>query len=199
MKTFTLFLLLFAIATAAFSQIQKGQYLLGGGINFESAKEAYPINRSHKSNDFFISPSIGYFIIDKFGGGLRIDMSFYNSKGDNVETHSTITGISPFVRYYFLPVPKNVNAFIDVGYVHSKTKWNSFSNPAYSEKSKGFKISAGPSIFLTDQIALEFILGFRHTTSDDFGPGLEPAKSSIFNSGLGLQVHLGKIKNKSDN
>ena len=191
MKILPLFFLLF-ITTTAFTQIKKGQYLLGGGINFESTKEEGSIYPTNKSNNFFISPAIGYFIVDKIAGGLRIDFGSYDSKSDNVETHLTTTTISPFLRYYLLPVPKKVNAFVDVSYLHNKTKWSSYSNPGYYEKAKGYHITAGPSIFLTDQIALEFTLGYKHSKSDN----VSKTKSNIINSGFGLQIHFGKNKNK---
>ena len=193
MKIFTLFFLLFIITTTAFTQIKKGQYLLGGGINFESTREESSIYLTNKSSNFFISPTIGYFIVDKMAGGLRIDFGSYDSKSDNVETHFTTTTISPFLRYYLLPVPKKINAFIDVGYLHNKTKWSSLSNPGYYEKAKGYYISVGPSIFLAEQIALEFTLGYKHSKSDNFGK----TKSNIINSGFGLQIHFGKNKIKT--
>ena len=167
MKISTLFFLLFIITTTAFTQIKKGQYLLGGNINFESTKDESSIYPANKSNNFFISPNIGYFIVDKMAGGLRIDFGSYDSKSDNVETHLTTTTISPFLRYYLLPVAKKVNAFIDVSYLHNKTKWSSQYN-RYYEKSKGYYISVGPSIFLTNQIAFEFTLGCKHSKIRQF-------------------------------
>jgi hypothetical protein len=124
-------------------------------------------------------------------GGIRLNLEFYDSKSDNIETHYTNTTISPFLRFYFLPAHKKVNAFIDVSYIHNKKKFN-FSNPAHYETAKGYSISAGPSIFLTEQIALEFTVGYKHTLSDNF----DNTKSTVINSGLGLQIHLGKNKNK---
>ena len=192
MKKLTLSFLLFISTTTAFTQIKKGQYLLGGSVNFESTKEDYSAIPTNTTNNFFISPAIGYFIVDNMAGGLRLDLGFYNTKSDNVETHYITTTISPFLRFYFLPVPKKVNAFIDVSYIHNKTKWKYFSNPAYYEKAKGYSISAGPAISLTEQVALEFTVGYKHTLSDNF----DNTKSTVISSGLGLQIHLGKSKDK---
>ena len=173
---------------------QEGTVSLGGSVRFESVNEDYrPFNNTYKSNGFFISPAIGYFFINKMAAGLRIDFSSYHSKADSFETRSRSTAVSPFVRYYFLPVAKKVNAFLDVGYLHSKTKWT-FSNSPFYGKSKGFQILAGPSIFLTGQIALEFTLGIKHIKSDS---SLEPAKSNKLTTGFGLQIHLGKVKQKT--
>lgn len=191
MKKLTLFLLLFICTTTVFAQIMKGQYLLGGSINFESTKEDYSAIPTNTTNNFFISPAIGYFIVDKVAGGLRLDLGFYNTKSDNVETHYITTTISPFLRFYFLPAPKKINAFIDVSYIHNKTKWRYSPDPAHYDKAKGYSISAGPAIFLTEEVALEFTLGYKHTLSDN-----DNTKSTVINSGLGLQIHFGKNKNK---
>jgi Outer membrane protein beta-barrel domain len=193
MKTITLILLFLAFTSVAFTQISKGQFLAGGKISFESIRDENSINGNNESTNYFISPNIGYFIIDKMAGGLRIDFDSYNHKSGNVETHLNSRSISPFLRYYFLPIAKKVNAFIDISYIHEKTKWSSLSNDGYYEKTNGYSISAGPSIFLTDKIALEFTAGFKQTLSDNFGN----SKSKTFNSGLGLQIHLGKVRNRS--
>lgn len=194
MKKFTLLFLLFIGTTTAFTQIKKGQYLLGGSLNFESTKEVYSTIPTYTANNFFISPAIGYFIVDNMAGGVRLNLDFYDTKSATVETHYITTTISPFLRFYFLPAPKKINAFIDVSYIHNKTKNNSFSEPYY-EKAKGYSISAGPSIFLTEQVALEFTLGYKHTLSDNF----YNTKSNVINSGFGLQIHFGKNKNKIKN
>jgi len=195
MKFLQLLFLFIAITSQSFCQIRKGQWLLGGSLRFESADQKYSLfNNTYKSNNFFISPDIGYFVTNKLAGGLRIDFSSYNPKADSVETHLTSTTFSPFVRYYLLPVHKKVNVFFDLSYVHTKSKWQSFSNPPSYGNSNGFQISAGPSMFLTDQIALEFMLAFRRTTSND--PVLEPAQLNKLSTGLGLQIHLGKNKTK---
>jgi len=193
MKTIILLSFLLALTATAFTQISKGQFLIGGNINFESTKDENSVNGTHESTNYFISPNIGYFIINKMAIGLRIDFRSYNSKSQNLETHYINTSISPFLRYYFLPLQRKVNAFIDASYIHDKSKWSSDSNPAYFVKTKGYYFSGGPSIFLTDQIALEFTLGYRHTKSDDFGD----TRVNKFSSGFGLQIHFGKIKNKS--
>src|SRR6185295_20007765 len=137
MKTFPLVLLFIAITSKAFTQIKRGQYLLGGSIRFESVNNDYLPSGTYKSTNFIISPAIGYFFINKMASGLRIDFSSYDSKSDGFESQSRSMTVSPFIRYYVLPVANKVNAFIDVAYVYTKTKWT-FSNSPIYQKSKGF-------------------------------------------------------------
>jgi outer membrane protein len=187
-------LLFFALVTSskAFTQLSKGQFLLGGSIRLESVKKSYYLSGPYSATNIFVSPSIGYFVLPKLAGGVRVDLSSYKSNSSSVETQTTSTAISPYVRYYFLPVATKVNTFFDAGYLFTKTKWTSFSNPALTSKSSGFQILAGPSVFITEQIGLEFTVGLRHTRLRDSGPGLEPVKSTTISTGLGLQIHFGK-------
>lgn len=194
MKKSTLLALVLGITMTSFAQINRGQFLIGGLINFQSTKNEYSNDPNYKLNTISISPNIGYFIIDKIAAGVRIDIRSYKSNSGVLEARETTTGIEPFLRYYFLPGSKKVNAFIDGSYVHDKTKTRYYSSSDYFfEMSRGYHFSAGPSIFLTNQIALEFTVGYEHIKSNDSGN----AKVSTFSSGFGLQVHLGKIKNKA--
>jgi outer membrane protein W len=193
MKTIILLSFSLALTATAFTQINKGQFIIGGSMNLESTENNSSRNETYKSTNYFISPNIGYFIINKMAIGMKLDFKSYNSKSQNLKTHQINTSISPFLRYYFLPLQRKVNAFIDVGYIHEKSKWSSDSNPGYFVKAKGYYFSGGPTIFLTDQIAIEFTLGYKHTKSADIGD----TEVNKLSSGFGLQIHFGKIKNKS--
>jgi hypothetical protein len=197
MKISTLLFFALLMSSKAFTQLYKGQFLLGGSLRFESVQESYSPSGTYKGTNIFMSPAVGVFFLNKLAGGLRVDFSSYKSNSSNVETKQATMALSPFVRYYFLPVASKINAFLDAGYLLSKTKWNSFSNPAYTDKSRGFQVLVGPSLFLTEQVALEFTIGYRYTTSDNWGPGLDANKSSTISSGLGLQIHFGKKQQRA--
>lgn len=81
---------------------------------------------------------------------------------------------------------------MDISYIQNKTKWRSAAGARYNEKNKGYSISAGPVIFLSDQIALEFTVGYKHTLSDNLGQAI----SATINSGFGLQIHFGGAAKK---
>jgi hypothetical protein len=192
MKTIVLLSLLLGLTTIAFSQVSKGQFLIGSSINLESIKNENSSFGNNESTTYYISPNIGYFIFNQIATGLRIDFRSYNNKSESLETHQTNTSIAPFIRYYFLPKQKKVNAFIDASYIHNKSKWSSDTNPGYFVKAKGYYFYGGAAIFLTSQIALEFTFGYKHTKSDDFGN----TKENKLSSGVGLQIHLGQNKNQ---
>src|SRR5688500_15416979 len=102
MKLFTLISLSLLFTSFGFSQIKKKQFLAGGTISFESIKNDNSGANVNESNNFYVSPNVGYFVFDKLAGGLRLDFAFYNSRSLNVETLFNSTTVSPFIRYYFL-------------------------------------------------------------------------------------------------
>jgi len=191
MKLLTLLFLFVSIATSGIAQINKGQFLIGGSVSFESIKNEGSNVVNYKTTDVFISPNIGYFIINNLAAGLRFDFRSYKEKVPNDFTQ-TYTSISPFLRYYFLQPTKKLNVFIDVSYINYTSKFKSSSGASYTEKTNGYIISAGPSIFLTPQVAIEFTIGYKRTTEKD-----HPINSTIINSGIGLQIHFGKAKSES--
>ncbi|MDN3657362.1 outer membrane beta-barrel protein [Ferruginibacter paludis] len=188
MKLFTLISLFIVMSVTASSQVNKGQFLVGGNINFNSTK-----NGGYKTTSLVVAPNIGYFIIDKLAAGVRLNLASYHQTIGSVSSTNTNTSLSPFARYYFLPAAKMVNVFIDGSYNHFKNKNRYESQPANTSTSYGYTVSAGPSIFFNQHIALEFTVGYQSTVQKNI-PG---STITQFNSGLGLQIHLGKIKSKS--
>ena len=172
-------------------QINKGQFLIGGNISFESVKNQGSNLAEYKARNFFTSPGIGYFIIEKLAAGIRLDLKSYKQSSPN-DWHQTYTSISPFLRYYIVPSSKKINAFIDVSYLSYRSGFKPGTSSGSVDRSNGYSVSGGPAIFLTEQIALEFILGYKRTNVKD-GDYL----STAFNSGLGLQIHLGRKKTKT--
>lgn len=183
------------MTVTADSQIKKGQFLVGGKIGFSAANYGRSPALNYKTTNVFISPNIGYFIIDKLAAGARIDFwSNHQSVGESSST-TTLTTLSPFVRYYFLHPAKMVNIFVDISYNNYKNKSTSLSQPSYNtSRSYGYTIAAGPSIFLNQHIALEFTVGYQSIIPK----GYPLNKTTQFNTAFGLQIHLGKIKRKTN-
>jgi hypothetical protein len=177
-----LFVTLFAVcASGAFAQINKGQWLAGGNVAFQYNKTG-----NSKYTQFNVSPDAGYFFIDNFAGGLRVNVDTYKSKINDVETGKQTTfSIAPFVRYYFLPSGQKVNIFADADYSFGSTKYGN----AESTSVNGFGFMAGPAIFLTPNTALEFTVGYNSIKYE----GSSNRTNSI-RVGAGFQIHLGNPK-----
>ena len=192
MKIFVLVSFTLILTNSALSQIDKGQFLAGGNISFQSIKNDGVNVVNYKTTNFFLSPNIGYFIIPKFAGGLRLNLSAYREKIPTSYKQTNIS-LSPFLRYYLLPQKQRVNLLVDASYISLRSKSTIQNSATPVEKTNGYNISAGPAIFLNEHVALEFLFGYEHTRVKDAGEN----KTSTINSALGLQFHLAKIKAKA--
>lgn len=170
-----LFAALMTIAVqGVFAQVNKGQWLVGGNAGFESHKQG-----EVKATQFTVSPNAGYFFIDKFAGGLRVDLSSIKYKGADASSQFLI---APFLRYYFLEAAQKLNIFADASYGFGSVK-----DDGESASQNGFAISAGPAVFLTPNTALEFALQYRSMGGDAYGDD----NQNTFGFKVGFQIHLG--------
>lgn len=195
MKHLLLLTILFSITTASFSQINKGQWLIGGNASFSTDKENGGIVKD-RSTAFQLSPNAGYFVSDKLAVGARIN--FLRDKneieyGSYTETSNSSISLSPFVRYYFLPKSEKLNLFADAGYLYGRTK-NKYEGiyavqPSNSLTSKGttrgYHISAGPVIFLNPSTAVELTLSYNYQKQKDYD-----YTNKGFMAGIGFQIHF---------
>jgi hypothetical protein len=160
-----------------FSQVSKNQWLVGGMVGFESAKYG-----DSRYTAFNFSPNAGYFFANKFAGGLRL--TFESKKVKDAGDASSDLLFAPFLRYYFLPVDKKVNIFGDVSY--------GFGSAGTEDKSSKneFAIQAGPSVFVSPTVGLEFTLYYKSAGGDAYGD----ERLNRFGLNVGFQVHLGNAK-----
>jgi hypothetical protein len=192
MKIFLLLSASLILANTTMAQLNKGQFLAGGNISFESLKTEGENVVSHKTTTFYVSPNIGYFILPKFVGGLRLNFNTYKQKYPVSYTQRNIS-LSPFLRYYLLSRTQKFNVLADASYINSKSKSRIQNGLAPVERTRGYTISLGPAIFLNEHVALEFLVGYKHTKVKDIGDN----KTTRVTTGLGLQIHLGKIRTKA--
>src|SRR5262245_12061667 len=108
------FVLLFVFIVAK-SQTETGDWLIGGRIDLNTAKNSTHIG---------INPNAVVFVIKNFavGGNFLID---YSKSGDG---KSTDFGIGPFLRYYFLNGNARPLLHAAISYLSSKVKGPSYSN-----------------------------------------------------------------------
>ena len=173
MKKVLLAAIVLMSAQAGFSQISKGQWLVGGTAGFASEKQG-----SFKTTTVNISPDAGYFFADKLAAGLRV--GFQSSKETGSDAVSAFA-VAPFVRYYFLPTGQQVNIFADGEYGFGSAK-----SSGVSASVNEFKISAGPAVFLSPSVALEFAIYYQ-----SLGGRYYTERANAFGLGIGFQVHLG--------
>jgi hypothetical protein len=181
----------FLFHQASYSQLTKGNWMVGGSGNFSTSSYTLAFYQT-KSTTLSISPTIGYFIADRFPIGLRVILSNYNASDYNTTNGTTGQannfGISagPFVRYYFFrQVDRPVNVFVEGNY--------SYGYNTTIDRSKyylnRFSFMAGPVIYLNNSVGLEFSIGYYYT--QQYG-----LTTTGIQTGLGFQIHLEKEKYK---
>ena len=185
MKNLFLIITLFFISTFSFSQITKGNWMVGGTGNISSFESKYSNNGNEITNKGIginLSPNIGYFIADKFVIGSNISIGYTKPKDSD---NSFGYGVGPYARYYFLKEDKLINLFSQINYIFGQTK--SGNNKS---DSNGYGVKVGSVIFFNSSVGLEISLDYE---SSRLIPNT--SESSTYNNlqiGIGFQVHLEK-------
>ena len=162
---------------AGFAQVNQGQWLVGGHTGFSSSKWG-----EFKTSTFEFAPNAGYFFIDNFAGGVRVNVQSTKVEFEGDDGKASSTMIAPFVRYYFLPASQKVNIFADASYGFGSGKEEGDESQSVS----GYSIAAGPAIFLSPNTALEITLGYNSLKYE----GIDE-RNGTFQFGVGFQIHLG--------
>jgi hypothetical protein len=178
MKKLLLAAFLLVSSTAIFAQLNQGQWLAGGNAGFNSYKQG-----DDKVFMFNVSPNIGYFFINNFAGGLRLN--FLRSKQKGADDAYVSYGVAPFLRYYFLPGAEKLNVFADASYGFDQDKYGSSK-----ESGNHYSIMAGPVLFLSPNTGLEFALYYR-SSGGDLHENPAGDRANNFGLNIGFQVHLG--------
>jgi hypothetical protein len=198
-------MLILAIYTIKYSsaQLTKYNWLVGGTGLFNSNKYTNDLGiHTQTITNIQLAPNIGYFFVDKFAVGLKLNFS--SSRNKNISTGAsynlgkyTTFGFGPFLRYYCLDVNKQFNILIDGSYQYNIERIGGVSSnnntpvpvPTNQYTKNTFSIAAGPVIYFNTSVGLEFLIGYATS---------QYAQNSAGNSGiqigLGLQVHLERDK-----
>lgn len=185
-NTILIFTVLLAGYTAS-AQINKGQFLVGGNAAFSSND-----NTGQKTSQLNLSPNVGYFFINKLAGGVKLNLGYNKSEMYGVKNTGSNYGISPFVRYYFLPASSKVNLIAEASYGWGRSKDKA---PDFTTKStyNGYSFLVGPTFFITPNIAIEVTGGYTGNRYRDKSENLNinsKSKERLFQAGIGFQIHL---------
>ncbi len=106
MKKLLFTLLFFAVIGSASAQVGKGQFYIGGSLNYNydeagsSSVITYPQGTTYYNNgkitDFQISPDFGFFLSDKWAIGIQIGYT----RTSGTETNYYVAGDSSTASYY---------------------------------------------------------------------------------------------------
>ncbi len=200
-----LILPLLLLSFSGFAQLQKGNKILGGTLNY-STSNTTPTDliglpaQTNKSNSFNISPLMGVFVTDRTVIGLKLDSYSYSSEstitGQEFRNEFNRFGFGPFVRRYF-PVKEWVAFYgqADLGYSFGKTKqsYSSFPNQNSERSTSDFNLSAalGLAFFPTNWMSVDLSmnpLSFSHSVNkNEVGSSYPDQNTNSFNLNLSSQ------------
>ena len=172
MKNFFIATILLFFCGSSFAQIDQSSWLVGGNIAYESSKVA-----DVTTSAFAFSPNVGYFLIDKFAGGIRGAFASAKVSGEDAVTTNSI---GPFLRYYFLDKKGKTNLFLDGNFSFGST-----SMLGESVNHTGYGFMAGPAFFLNKHTALEITVGYDALKAES-----DDVWTNSFKMGIGFQIHL---------
>lgn len=170
MKKLLLAMLAIAALNVTQAQTEKGDWMVGGGLNLNTAKNNTVIN---------LSPSAANFIINNLALGGNVKLSY--AKEGVIKT--TTFGLGPWMRYYFTQA--NVRPIIqgNFNFISSKTRVNDASS---TNNGTNFFLGGGAAIFLSSHVSLDALLGYDHTKYNSLDG------SGGFAMNIGFQVYLHK-------
>ncbi len=86
-----------ALTLASQAQTEKGKFLLGGQVGFETSKVK---DTDVKQNAFSINPTAGYFVSDNWAVGTGVGYSWSKNERPTATTKENAFQVAPFVRNY---------------------------------------------------------------------------------------------------
>jgi Outer membrane protein beta-barrel domain len=175
-------LIVIALASFSFGQIEQGTYQVGGGFSFQTGSEKNEGTKIDRTI-WTINPSVSYFFIDNLSVGLGVSYSSSTSSSKTIGDDEANSFYFGPVLKYFLSLNETTFPFLLAAYSHSNGKWHSkssYSNSNFFRISDKYVLGAGIAIFLTDFLSFEPILTYERSirvfdnkySQNQFGGGL---------------------------
>jgi len=184
-KYYILFIFLFLSKQKLYSQITKGNVLLGGNAMYSYNRNSFDNLRTSFTQ---VNPNVGYFFWDKTVIGIKFNASFQKQSNPmstgpgDINTNSIMAG--PFIRFYFLSNDKPLNLFLEANYLYGSYKTSGFY-PINDGRKNNYSFLFGPVYYFNSSVGMELSLGYLNSNDLTLNNS-----NSIIAIGLGLQIHL---------
>ncbi len=205
MKAFLTLIFVTVLAQPVISQVDKGSFLVGGSLGFNSSKTKYnyysnpPLQAPEfKETSINITPNASYFVLKGLALGITPSYSYtYETESGSVSPLKThIFSIGPMVRYYYMLDKWAIFSHLSYNFGWETLKgftFNQFTgtNQYATQKSTtgNFKGGIGATYFLNNKVGIEGLVFYQQNNVSQ--PGLDSNSPSI-NFNIGLQVFLSK-------
>lgn len=191
------------------AQTEKGSWVVGGsttlGFNSTNTKYKYEGDSADgpKVSTFTITPSVGYFVIDKLAIGLDLGYTSLTTKmdeeflGSNYSSKSTLSTFSilPTATYYFKSNSKVLPYLgVGAGYSTSKEKFtqSGAGSNDYEDNLNGFawKGKGGIVFLITPSIGIDLGVSYLGTNGKYDDDSDVKVQTNTFGVNAGISVFL---------
>ena len=198
-----------ALFGAMNAQTEKGSWVVGGSttLGFNSANTKYKYDGQSedgpKVSTFTITPSVGYFVIDKLAIGVDLGYTSLTTKmeesfmGTNYSAKSTLSTFSilPTATYYFKS-DSQILPYLGVGagYSTSKEKFTQTGGGSneYEDNLNGFawKGKGGIVFLLTPSIGIDLGVSYMGSNGKYDDDSDAKVQTNTFGVNVGISVFL---------
>jgi long-subunit fatty acid transport protein len=189
---------LLSVTIVSFGQTEKGNMLLGGGIDLGSTTYKRDNASDQKVFSFNFNPGVSYFVSDNLSVGLRVPFSYSKLNQDTFDDEkSSSISFGPMVRYY---IPFNQLAiFPEVSYVAGAGKFEGrYFDPilgsVVSSTNKynvsNFNIGLGLAYFLNNNVAIESVLSYNVVKTEYDSDSFSDTETLSVGFDIGFQIYF---------
>ncbi|AZB28960.1 MULTISPECIES: OmpW family outer membrane protein [Chryseobacterium] len=202
-----------AIALCGLSnaQMSKGDWVISGntGMGFNNVNTTFKAEGQSedgpKVSTFSVTPSVGYFVIDKLAVGIDLGFTTATTKYDGEKTTTTSFAVMPTATYYFANDSKFVPFLgAGVGYASVKNKASvDFMGVSESEEvttdGLAWKVKGGVTYMATQSLGINLGVGFDQFSNKESYEGIDlKTKVSTFGVNVGFSYFIKSKPQKSD-
>lgn len=203
--------LLLAGAVALFglsnAQMTKGDWVFSGntGLGFNSIDTKTKVEGQTydgaKVSTFSVTPSVGYFVIDKLAVGIDLGFTSITTKEEGDKSTISNFSVMPTATYYFTNSSKLVPFLgAGVGYASGKTK-ETYSNVSQEFTTNGlaWKVKGGVTYMATQSLGINLGVSFDQFANKETYFGTEYKNTvNTFGVNVGFSYFLKGKAQKSD-
>lgn len=203
--------LLLAGAVALFglsnAQMTKGDWVFSGntGLGFNSIDTKTKVEGQTydgaKVSTFSVTPSVGYFVIDKLAVGIDLGFTSITTKEEGDKSTISNFSVMPTATYYFTNSSKLVPFLgAGIGYASGKTK-ETYSNVSQEFTTNGlaWKVKGGVTYMATQSLGINLGVSFDQFANKETYFGTEYKNTvNTFGVNVGFSYFLKAKAQKSD-
>ena len=195
-----LLMLSFCVFGFANAQTEKGSWVISGSttLGFNSVSTKYKVDGNTidgpKISTFTITPSVGYFVIDKLAVGLDLGFTSMTTKlaegPYNYKSTKSTFSILPTATYYFKSDSKFM-PYLGAGLGYGSTKTKEDGEDSYTVDGFSWKAKGGIAYLITDKVAVDLGLSFNQFSNKESEYGYDiKTKINTFGVSAGFSIFL---------